>query len=511
MYRLDVQSLDETYSIISGPDETLNQIKDYLKAEIPGAYFDNAVQRGFKSPYKYFARFITIDSSNDAKALCVYTGHLALLGKFGIKAKSFTSDVYNIKDIEDYILSIQDKLPFKPYDYQIRMFAESILNQRQLCLACTSSGKSVTIAMILDFYRSKGLTGLLVVPNINLLTQFKSDIESYNLKELADRCEILGDGNEATFEKPLLITTWQSMILHIDKLDRYKYILEDEVHRESAEVSGNIARMAGNIRIRLGFTGTLPEDPVAKMELFGLFGMPVRYISAHELIERGLGTPIKINSIFFEYPQHIKSQIRNIKVYSQQLQVIKEYTPRNNFIVNLTIKLQAKKQNTLVLFQHTQHGKDLFTQIFEKLYPDVKIENANITGKKSFEFQKQYHVYFLNGEDDAKTRELTRQILETDEQAILIANYALMSTGVNIKQLFNLIFASPLKSFTTIAQSIGRGMRLHKNKKVFNVFDLVDDVGIRKASGVFVRSYNHRKNTTYIPEEYELKEIRFKL
>lgn len=501
---LEVIDLDETYSLIKGEKSTLKQIHDYLKVQIPNAYFDVMVQRGFKSPYHFFSK-VTTDG------LVVYTGHLEMLEKFGVHAKNFKSDKYNITDIQKYFKDVKTKLPFTPYDYQVKMFAESIINQRQICLACTSSGKSVTIAMILDFYRTQGLKGLLVVPNINLLTQFKSDIESYNLKELSDNLEILGAGNVPTFEKSVLITTWQSMVRHTDKLDKYQYVLEDEVHRESSEVAGDIARCAKNMRIRIGFTGTMPEDQVAKMTLLGIFGTPKRYISARELIDRGLGTPIKINSIFFEYDKDFKNKIRSTKVYSKQLQMIKEHPARNNFITDLAIKLQAKNENTLVLFQHTQHGKELFLQIMQKLYPDVKVENKDITGKTSFEFQAKYHVYFLNGEDDAKTRENTRKILETDDKAILVANYALMSTGVNIKQLFNLIFASPLKAYTSITQSIGRGMRLHKNKKEFKVFDLIDDIGFRHHTGLFVRSYNHRKATSYVPEDYDLKEVDFVL
>lgn len=501
---LKVSDIDETYSLIQGDKNVLKQIYNYLKVEEPNAYFNVMVQRGFKSPWHYFSQ-ITTDG------LVVYTGHLEMLEKFGIHPKIFKSTKYNIKDIKKYFDEIKHQLPFTPYDYQVKMFAESILNERQICLACTSSGKSVTIAMILDFYRTNGLKGILVVPNINLLTQFKSDIESYNLKELSENIEILGNGNVPTFEKAVLITTWQSMVKNTDKLSKYQYVLEDEVHRESSEVAGDIARCAKNIRIRIGFTGTMPEDQVARMTLIGIFGHPKRYISARELIDRGLGTPIKINSVFFEYPRKFKEQIRNTKVYSKQLQMIKEYPARNNFITDLAIKLQARNENTLVLFQHTQHGKDLFLQIMQKLFPEVEVENKHITGKKSFEFQKQYHVYFLNGEDDAKTREETRQILETDDHAILVANYALLSTGVNIKQLFNLIMASPLKAYTTITQSIGRGMRLHKNKKEFKVFDLIDDIGFKKHTGLFVRSYNHRKATSYVPEDYDLKEMDFTL
>ena len=90
------------------------------------------------------------------------------------------------------------------------------------------------------------------------------------------------------------------------------------------------------------------------------------------------------------------------------------------------------------------------------------------------------------------------------ENQILISNYPIMSTGVNIKRLFNLVFISPLKAYTTITQSIGRGLRLHPDKKVFRVFDLVDDFNNKKC--VFYRQYNERKRHSYHSEGYPITE-----
>lgn len=91
--------------------------------------------------------------------------------------------------------------------------------------------------------------------------------------------------------------------------------------------------------------------------------------------------------------------------------------------------------------------------------------------------------------------------------SILIAPYQVMSTGVSIKNLHTLIFASPLKAFTTISQSLGRLMRKHKNKTESVVIDIVDNFGIRKPSGIFYSQYKHRLSSSYIPEEFSVKEI----
>lgn len=84
----------------------------------------------------------------------------------------------------------------------------------------------------------------------------------------------------------------------------------------------------------------------------------------------------------------------------------------------------------------------------------------------------------------------------TKNNAILIASYPTMSTGVNIKRIHNIIFASPLKSYVAITQSIGRGIRLHPEKSVLNVYDLVDDFA------TFRKQLAHRIETSYTPEGF---------
>ena len=118
----------------------------------------------------------------------------------------------------------------------------------------------------------------------------------------------------------------------------------------------------------------------------------------------------------------------------------------------------------------------------------------------------------MNGEDDAVTREKTRKILEHNDDAILIANYAVCSTGINMKKLHNLIFASPLKAFTTVAQSLGRLMRKHNSKTEANIYDLVDVFTNRhKPSGIFWKEFQHRVKKSYNPEGYPIRSAEISL
>lgn len=496
MNNLKLHKINESFSYIDGDLTTLRKIFDYLKVERPGVYFDRLVQAGFKSPYDYF-------SSIQNNKLLVMNGHIQLLSNFGIKYEKQNSE-FSIIEIEDFLKNIKKQIPFDPYDFQIKAFQESILNVKQINRMCTSSGKSLTISLICEFFRQKNKKGLLLVPNINLLTQFKADIESYNLQELFSDLHIIGGGNtERHFDKALTISTWQSLQEYKD-LDQLDYVICDESHRFASEITSSIVKETTHCKYKFGFTGTIPEDPCMKMQLVGLFGLPKTYITSSELIERGLATPIKINSLFFKYNKQDQNIFSHAATYLKQLQFIKEHKLRNEYIVKLATKLRTSG-NTLLLFQHTTHGKDLFVKVMNQLYPDVEVQNKDITGKKSFEFQKNYSVYFLNGEDNAKTREHTRLILEEDHNALLIANFSLLSTGVSVKKLHNMILASPLRSYTTVTQSIGRLMRLHETKKEANIFDIIDDFPI------FRKQYKHRVNTSYNREEYPIKKYEINL
>lgn len=494
------QRINETYSYVRGSADELRHVYQELSVQNANAGFDPLVQMGYKDPCTHFAEY-----TDQPNVLKVFNGHLSKIGL----TYDASSD-YTIEDLQTYLSSVLPKLPFKPYDFQLRCFIKCILDVRKIAICCTGSGKSLIIALILDFFRTRNKKSILIVPNINLLTQFVSDIESYNLTELAGDLEIMGDGKKSTFTKCVTISTWQSFS-NVLTLPNVACCIADECHRIAGEISSSCIGSLVDTKYRFGFTGTMPEDDVAYHRVTGLFDSPERFIRAKDLIDRGLGTPIRIKSVIFNYFGEIQEELRSLPQWNQKLKCLKEFRPRNMFVVKLATALKNKEHNVLVLFSHTQHGKDIYRQIMESLFSDVVIRERDITGKSSFEFQSRYNVYFINGEDDAKTREDTRQILETKSGCILVANYALLSTGVNIRQLNDLIFASPLKAYTTITQSIGRGIRKCPGKDVFTVYDLVDNLGIRCPTGIFYRQYQHRLKTSYEPEGYSIDTVQINL
>jgi superfamily II DNA or RNA helicase len=155
---------------------------------------------------------------------------------------------------------------------------------------------------------------------------------------------------------------------------------------------------------------------------------------------------------------------------------------RNEFIRNLALSLNG---NTLILFQFVEkHGKDLYTIIKDSV--------------------KDRHVFFVFGGTDVEVRESVRAITEKERDAIIVASYGTFSTGVNIRNLHNIIFASPSKSRIRNLQSIGRGLRKGDNKEEAVLFDIADDFRIGKFVNYTLKHFIERVKI-YDDEKFNYK------
>ena len=169
-------------------------------------------------------------------------------------------------------------------------------------------------------------------------------------------------------------------------------------------------------------------------------------------------------------------RINKDATYQEEVDFLVGYEPRNKLIRNLAL---TQTGNTLVLFQYVEkHG--------EILYKMIK-ENSE-------------KVFYVHGGTDVTDREAIRGIVEGSEGAIIVASMGTFSTGINIKNLHNIIFASPSKSQVKVLQSIGRGLRKADNGQDTKLFDLSDDLSwvtkknfTLKHAGERVKMYNKEK------------------
>nr|DAV46741.1 MAG TPA: DNA helicase [Caudoviricetes sp.] len=398
------------------------------------------------------------------------------------------------------ILKIISKIKsFDPYKYQKLAVCDALYYKRLLIKAATGSGKSYIISLISKILLSLGYRGIIIVPNIMLTTQLKSDFESYGFD--VDTELVGGKNNQKLFNKPLTISTWQSCkkitkfkTKDLEFLKDFDFVIVDECHKSRANELRKILEHCENAKYRIGLTGTIPKEAIDKMKLIGNFGMPKTYISSRELIDSNLGTEIEVNIIKIKY----KSFACKSDNFQGQLSELIKYEPRNILITNFVNKLNG---NTVLLFQRTEHGLNMFHKLLRLRNIEFNLKNSH----KNFDFQTKSKIYFINGSIDGEIRERIRKILESDSNSILVANFACLSTGVNIKSLKNIVLASPTKSYITITQSIGRIIRLHNSKDISKVYDFGD------LTGFFKKYINERIRDSYKPEGFKIIESQIEI
>ena len=256
-------------------------------------------------------------------------------------------------------------------------------------------------------------------------------------------------------EPRITVSTWQSIYkLHTPWFEQYGMVIGDEAHNFKAKSLSDILSKCKEAEYRFGTTGTLDGSQVHKLVLEGHFGPSYKVTSTKDLMDSGALSDLKINVLLLKYTDEECQKVIKQK-YQAEVDFIVQHEKRNKFIRNLALDQEG---NTLVLFNFVEkHGKPLYNMIKEKAHSRRK-------------------VFFVSGATDVDTREEVRRITEKEKDAIIVASLGVFSTGVNIRNLHNIIFASPSKSQVKVLQSIGRGLRKSDDGKGATLYDIADDL-----------------------------------
>jgi len=242
--------------------------------------------------------------------------------------------------------------------------------------------------------------------------------------------------------------------LHIQ--DNHNYFAEginvSNCHTCQAKSLEYVLGNCTNAQFRIGTTGTLDDVLVHKLTIEGLLGLMYKPATSKELMDQDILSKLVIKCVVLEHGGC------PIEDYRDELEYLISDSKRNKFICNLAMSLE---KNTLILFNYIAKHGDLLKEMLDK-----------VKGKRP--------VYYIHGKIDAEIREQVRQILETEHNAIVLASFGTWSVGNNVKNLHNIIFASPLKKKIRSLQSIGRGLRLHKTKMYCTLYDISDDLREQK-------------------------------
>jgi superfamily II DNA or RNA helicase len=329
---------------------------------------------------------------------------------------------------------------------------------------------------------------LIVVPTTGLVTQLNSDFQDYaNTKKISSHIHLVYGGQEKNSDCRVIISTWQSLYTQSEEyFSQFDAIIGDESHLFKAKSLTKIMTKLKKCDYRIGTTGTLDGTQVHKLVLEGLFGSIFQVTSTRELIDKDVLAQLDINCLILQYPTNQIQEIKRAK-YQQEIEWLVLNDIRNNFITNLATTI---KGNVLVLFNFVEkHGVPLYQNILKQ-------------GKKE--------AYLICGKTEVEDREQIRKIVDKHDNSVLVASYGTCSTGINIKNIHAIFFASPSKSVVRVLQSIGRGLRKSETKEKVTVFDLGDDLSWGKYRNHALRHLDER-TIIYTNEEFTFKKTKIKL
>jgi superfamily II DNA or RNA helicase len=212
-----------------------------------------------------------------------------------------------------------------------------------------------------------------------------------------------------------------------------------------------------------------------------VFGAVKRVTTTSELIDKKLLANFNIKAIILSYSPE-ERQLVSKKNYQEELDYIVRNPKRNKFIKNLALSLEG---NTLILFQFVEkHGMPLYDLI------------KSAAGDRN--------IYYVSGKTETKDREFIRKIVETDTNAIIVASSGVFSTGINVKNLHNIIFSSPSKSRIKNLQSIGRALRVSDTKDAATLYDIADDLTHKSKQNITIEHFKERIKI-YTSEKFPYK------
>ena len=374
-----------------------------------------------------------------------------------------------------------------PRDYQISAIEYALKNRRGLLISPTASGKSLIIYLLIRYFLEHNKDKvLIIVPTTSLVKQMYGDFADYSQYDetfdVPNIChQIMAGHDKNNNKKRIYISTWQSIYkMPATYFQQFGMVLGDEAHNFKAKSLTTILSRCTDARYRFGLTGTLDGSQTHKLVLEGLFGPIKNVTTSKDLIDRGDLADISIDVILMKHPNEMCLHVSKLK-YQQEIDYLVSYAPRNNFIKNLAIDQDG---NTLVLFNYVEkHGVPLFRLIQDGVHKNRK-------------------VFFVSGKTDANVREDIRAITETEKNAILVCSFGTFSTGINIRNLHNIIFASPSKSQIRVLQSIGRGLR--KSDRATKIYDIADDLHHRKRKN-FALKHSAERIKIYAREKFKFK------
>ena len=268
------------------------------------------------------------------------------------------------------------------------------------------------------------------------------------------------------------------IVYDLEVADNHNYFVENVLvsncHKVASE--NQISKIINKIHTpnKFGFTGTLSDKPIDQWKTIGTFGSVIYEKKSKELRDEGYISDVEITALQLNHPKTIKFK------YKDELEYLYKHEKRNQIIAKLADSISG---NVLVMVNHLDHGDMLLSLMHTR---------------------SDKRVFFVKGEMEVEERKKIINLMENSNDIVCIAMSSIFSTGINIKNLPNIIFAGLGKSFIRVVQSIGRGLRLHDNKSKLRIIDVSDNLKYSHSHALHRQNIYNQEQILYKNKEISL-------
>lgn len=497
MGRITAKKINETSFYITTDDsDLLYELDNAFAIYKPGYEFVpayvNHTWDGKVHFFKVLTRLFPIGLVEELKRYCKRKNHVLKFEGWSEEPENWLSR----ERFEANVKQIMAGSKYQPRDYQMDAAFSALNRKLGILECCTSSGKSLMIYLILrNLMMEKGYKKmLLIVPSIMLVTQMYKDFEDYGWSDISNWCELQDKDHEPTFEKTILISTWQSLMKQDPTFfEKQNAVIVDEAHSGKAQVLSSMLKYCFNASFKIGTTGTLPPDICEAFGVRAVLGNTLYKISSDELIKRGFLTDIVVANMLVQYPRDFIMDNQE-RTYQEEVRLVEEYENRMS-ILDKILEHTPVNHNLLILCNHVDHLKN--TMLYLK------------------EHAKNRKIVKITGSVKSAEREFIRLDAEKSDGMIIVATYGTMSTGVNIRKIHGIVLFANSKSKIKVLQSLGRGLRKHPEKSKVIIYDIVDDMRWVSKRGKLHKNYlfEHWEERTkyYTEQKFSQKRAKFSI
>lgn len=370
-------------------------------------------------------------------------------------------------------------------DHQEKSIKAALKKGRGVVVIPTAGGKTLIMSGIIESLRlslsKPDAKALVIVPSLQLVTQTAKDFQDYGMEKVTKWSgDNIPDTDATTIVAGTQILLSEKSNLSI--LNDIDILLVDETHglRRGNEINKVLQLI--NCSYKFGFTGTMPPSLIDQWNIIGKIGPIIYEEKTQDLRNKNYVSNFRIVILNIKHeniPNFTKNVVRPAEAYNNEIEYLMNNTRRNGIIAKLASRLE---NNTIIMVDRIDHGVNIELTLKEICKEDRPI-------------------YFIRGSTEIEEREKVRSLMEGRSDVIVVAVSKIFSTGINIPNLHNIIFASAGKAKIKIMQSIGRALRLHPTKTMATIFDIADNTKYSKNHLTERIKLYETENYTYAKKE----------